>query len=299
MASTPAGRAAEAIVICIGVAIVGTALIVLVANAVVGVPRTYTRLTVDADAAYVWPPRCAPPRNRDEASLCASWQSANAATETERWTAAGVFISLAGFAFVVGGLWLNRKQLETATKALEIERALVLPDEAHVVIGLNPGGDDKVNWDNSWLNAGLRWKNFGNRPAIQLKGFTTLEVREKGAAVPIMPSYSPNDSWESLGVDEQRGYKADGLEGEAIIPILAADVDLYLFGLVSYRDRMDPEKIVFKSVTLRALLKPVDWTNLNFNSGTYSIRVPVTELSRRRENPAFRKLVALWLWGEK
>ena len=173
----------------------------------------------------------------------------------DRWAVlAGVFsgvLSLGSVLVAAVALRDSRRAADAAVKALDEGRAIVLPSHPRIIYRLTRERDDSISGFS--VTGSLTWKNYGARPALHTNFEGGVMLVPSGSPPPRVPKFQMEGSWKSLEPGEEHRMETRPLD-EALLPTLFSRTieDMYLVGLVSYRDRLEPNKVYYEQITMLA-----------------------------------------------
>ena len=240
----------------------------------------------------------------DRASgLCAQWAAADAARAGAKGLAWLVFASILAAVLSCGAaiatvmaLRENRKTADMLAKAFESGRALVLPRRAFVTVQVSPqlSGDP----DYRLIEAGFDWRNFGERPALQVQVRQALLAQPRDVGAPVQAPADDTAEWFSLAAGEDLEGRIGNLPHDRMGEVVQGLCDLYLVGEVWFRDQLDPDRIRQELYVMRAdVAAPAgnDWQE----TSVIDLHLTRVEAAKAKPSRSVRGAIESWILDRK
>lgn len=175
---------------------------------------------------------CQQPKGKDESELCAQWRAAKAGEHSALWAKWGFWIGVIGSSILLYQIGLTRKALEYNGNAIEAMLAANKIARAGLQAQLRPyvhATAVSIRVLDGGYSIGMRFKNTGGQPAIDVKCVAILEwssvkdatsyeefsTDKRWKSVNAIPPQQPRDVRLPMNGDEAALTKKDKKKGFA------------------------------------------------------------------------------------
>ncbi|HTM81963.1 hypothetical protein [Asticcacaulis sp.] len=207
---------------------------------------------------------CDPSMDIRTSDLCAQWKAADAAkvaAEAGRDSAkiawygllTGIALNSITLIFLLITFNETRKTTKAAIRALHVDKAKMMLKTPKFIPDVRIDGNQRVK---RAAFASLDWENVGGRPAIHVGTGVKRIILPKGSPVPKPIWNDAPDDWATVAPGETHPGFRLLQSNNAVEEMLSAANDCYIFGVITWRDRLESE--VTDSVQVLVKVKPLD-----------------------------------------
>ena len=246
---------------------------------------------------------CARGNDLRTSALCAQWKMADAAHDGAKgmgWlvfaSILAVCLSFTAAALVALSLRDGRKTAQMLAKAFESGRAVILPQRAFVTAHIKPQmfGDP----DYSLVEAGIDWRNFGERSALHVQMRHALLVQPRDVGAPLSVPAGLETGWISLAAGEVVEGRVETLPQDQMAAVARGELDLYLVSEVRFRDQLDPDRVRQEQFVMRADLTDIV-PEMTSGGQTVALQLTPVEKVAAAKGATVRGVIEGWILDRK